>query len=66
MGDDPNMDERTNMGRVFRFSKGDILPGHPDTGAPAEWRYMRIREEVSEPIQPDLSDKSALNEVLQS
>jgi hypothetical protein len=42
--DDPNVDERTDMGRVFRFNKGDVLPGHPDTSAPAEWRYMRVKE----------------------
>lgn len=66
MGDDPHADERTNMGRVFRYRKGEALPAHPDTGAPAEWRYMRIKESESEPIQPDLGDKSALDEVLQS
>lgn len=66
LGDDPLVDERTNMGRVFRFDKGDTLPGHPDTGAPAEWRYMRIKESRSEPIQPTLGDKSALKEVLKS
>lgn len=55
MNDDPNVDKRTNMGRVFRFRKGETLPPHPDTNGTAEWRFMRIKPSERDPepmIQP--------------
>jgi hypothetical protein len=42
VNDDPDLNERRNMGRVFNFQHGEELPNHPDTGAAAEWRYMRV------------------------
>jgi len=42
MHDDPKPTPRTDMGRVYRFVQGNPLPGHPDTGGPAEWRFIRV------------------------
>jgi hypothetical protein len=42
VGDDHNPVERIDDGRVRYFTTGDTLPPHPDNGAPAEWRFMRV------------------------
>jgi hypothetical protein len=41
-GEDPDGNERRNLGRVIRAEQGEELPGHPDTDAEAEWRLIRI------------------------
>jgi hypothetical protein len=33
---------RTNLSRVIVLLKGKSFPPHPDTGAVAEWRFIRV------------------------
>jgi hypothetical protein len=42
VNDDPDLNDRRNMGRVFNFKHGEDLPDHPDTGGSADWRYVRV------------------------
>ncbi|NLX08640.1 MAG: YjzC family protein [Chloroflexi bacterium] len=46
VGDNSAPDERTDTGRVIRLKRGELLPGHPDTNGPTEWRYVRIAVEA--------------------
>lgn len=43
--DDPNVDMRTDRSRVIRLDQGEPIPPHPDTSAPAQWRFVRLDEE---------------------
>ncbi len=42
LGENTSPDPRVQLGRVVAFKKDELLPGHPDTGGPAEWRFVRV------------------------
>ena len=42
VGDDPNVDPRTDRSRVIQLEKGEPVPPHPDTSGPTQWRYVRV------------------------
>lgn len=56
IGDHPTDYERVDMSRVLRLEKGEVLPSHPDTGQPTEWRCIRLTADERPPDDLKVTD----------